>query len=70
MILLRLKIHGYDTRTFKSTPGPRGPVARERRLWPRLGFPAVPTLGLGPGSTGDPTSEQEGRGRRREARAS
>ena len=48
-----LKIRGDDTRTFKSTP-----VARERRLRPLRGSPAVPTLGLGPGATECPTSEQ------------
>ena len=49
----RLKIVGDDTRTFKPTP-----VARERRLRPLRGSPAVPTLGLGPGATECPTSEQ------------
>ena len=34
------------------------PVARERRLRPLRGSPAVPTLRPGPGATGCPTSEQ------------
>ena len=34
------------------------PVARESRLRPRQGSPAVPTLGLGHGTTGTPTSER------------
>ena len=34
------------------------PVARDSRLWPRQGSPAVPTHGPGPGATGCPSSEQ------------
>ena len=34
------------------------PVARERRLLPRQGSPALSLLGVGPGLTGCPTPEQ------------